>query len=595
VHCTIHYITRKSRGGIAVKEQTVEADILLIGRGNDCGVHLLDPRVLLHHAEVTLRSGDVYVAPLPGADVRLNGNLTQMTRVAPGDKISVGPYELIVEENDHETKLVISVELVQPLGDDLDRVLAQSAIRSGKLSARSLSWGFGLVVALALFAAPWIASWFHEPTPVLLVLNTRDRAVPEAPTDIWSTGGISAAHRFFFFFCVTCYVTPFVPVADQTCVTCHEDIEHHADPTQFSFASFEDRTCQNCHKEHQGTEAVSLSNESFCADCHQNLHERAPKSTVRPVSEFGADHPDFRPTIVLDSALHTVDRSQMMSDMPPPREDSSLKFPHNRHMRAGGVRDPVRGNVSLACENCHKTDGGGGYMLPISFEQHCHQCHSLKFDTFVPERELVHGKPTELFKRVRHIYDAVAMRGGYQEPRPPELIRRRACQELTANQKKEALDWSAAKTIAVLEGRNGRGLCEGCHRTFNTVASEGTSGAKWSVEPVSASNLWFPKSKFSHGSHRDMECGSCHDAKNSVESAEVLMPSIINCRACHGGEKAADKVPSTCVSCHDFHRHDLDVMKKAGKDGKKASNDVGPHGTVKTALAAFNKSAATTP
>jgi predicted CXXCH cytochrome family protein len=593
VKCTIHYITRKQRGGIAVKESEVEAEALMVGRGNDCAVHLSDPRVLLKHAEISLRSGDIYIAPQPGADVRLNGNLVQMTRVAVGDKMGVGPFELSLEENDGAGKVVIAVELVQPLGDDLNRVMGQAEIARGKLSARTLSWALALIVAVLMFAAPWVASWFHDTPALLMVLNSRDRAVPSAPTNVWTTGSISAAHRFFGDSCETCHVQPFVPVEDKTCVTCHDAVEHHADPKQFTFASFEDKSCQNCHKEHQGHAAVSLSDQNFCADCHKDFATEAPKSTLRSVSDFGTDHPEFRPTIVVDSSLHTVDRSKDISAKPALREDSSLKFPHNRHMRPGGVRHPERGNIDLTCAGCHTTDGGGGYMLPISFEEHCHQCHKLKFDTFLPDRELVHGKPEEMFKQVRDIYDSVGMRGGYEEPEAPALIRRRVGAPITADQKKAVLDWSAEKTTAVLNGRTGKGLCEGCHTTFQSVASGGTTGAGWGVEPVSASNVWYPKSKFMHGSHRDMECGSCHDARNSVESAEVLMPSIENCRACHGGEHAVDKVPSTCMDCHVFHRDDLEPMRVIDKHGAKSAgyHPSGMNAVIKTALSVFDKSA----
>jgi predicted CXXCH cytochrome family protein len=565
VQVLIRNIVRKSRGGIAAKEQTVDAEVLLVGRGNDCGIHLPDPRVLLHHAEFTLRKGDLYVAPASGADVRVNGNLTQMIRLAVGDVIKIGPYDLTLEANNQSGQVTLAVELVQALGEDIERILAQSSVRTGRLSIRSLSWTLALTMAFALFAAPWIMSWFHEPTPRLIVLNTRDRAVPSAPTEIWSSGGISSAHKFFGDSCETCHVKAFIPVADVTCLTCHEGIEHHADPQKFAFASFEERTCQNCHKEHQGNQTIALSNQGFCTDCHKDFAKDAPKSDLLSAADFGTAHPDFKPTVVTDSALHTIDRSTFMSATPPPREDSSLDFPHDRHMRTGGVRDPVRGNVQLECTNCHQADGGGGYMLPISFDKHCHQCHALKFDVFVPDRELMHGKPEEMFKQVRDIYDAVAMRGGYTEPEAPELIRRRPGTPLTTAQKKEALDWSAAKAEAILNGRFGRGQCDSCHKIFESTASGGPTGAGWGVEPVSAANIWYPKSRFTHSGHRDMECGTCHQAKTSVTSADVLMPAIGTCRACHGGEHATDKVPSTCISCHGFHRDDLDPMKKVAE------------------------------
>ncbi|MDX2221483.1 MAG: FHA domain-containing protein, partial [Rhodospirillaceae bacterium] len=117
---SLRFITRKSRGGISVRETEVESNTLRAGRGNDCEIHLTDPRVLLHHAEFSLRSGDLYAAPSPGADLRLNGALTQMTRVAVGDKLKIGPYEVALDENAGGARIVLSVELVQPLEDDLD-------------------------------------------------------------------------------------------------------------------------------------------------------------------------------------------------------------------------------------------------------------------------------------------------------------------------------------------------------------------------------------------------------------------------------------------------------------------------------------------
>jgi predicted component of type VI protein secretion system len=126
MQCVIRNIVRKSRGGISAKEQVADADILLVGRGNDCGIHLQDPRVLLHHAELTLRKGELYVAPASGADVRVNSNLTQMVKLSIGDVIKVGPYDLTLEANDlqgnscaigHSYGSVVSAWHVMGLGD----------------------------------------------------------------------------------------------------------------------------------------------------------------------------------------------------------------------------------------------------------------------------------------------------------------------------------------------------------------------------------------------------------------------------------------------------------------------------------------------
>ncbi|MBM3514912.1 MAG: hypothetical protein FJX59_14545 [Alphaproteobacteria bacterium] len=565
--CLFKLITRKSRGGVSMKDARADSEIVAAGRGNDCQLHLPDPRVLLRHAEFTLRSDDIYLEPSPGSDVRLNGALTQMSKVAAGDKIRVGPYELILEAPTPEARLVMSVELVQPLGDDLQSFIGRSKTQVGAvgLSMRAWSWALALLVAVLTFGVPWVLSLFTEPPPVAILLNTREQRAPAAPTELWTSGGISSAHKFFGDSCEACHQTPFVPVQDGVCLSCHNGVQHHADPNLFPFASFADDSCQSCHKEHQGNRTVALSNQSFCADCHANLPDQAPDSTLRPASDFGDNHPDFRPTVVTDSALQIASRERAMSDTPPPVEDSSLDFPHDKHLRSGGVKHPDRGNVQLGCADCHEIEAGGSYMLPLSFDRHCHQCHALKFDTFLADRELLHGRPEDMFKQVTDVYGAVAMRGGYEEPEAPALIRRRPGTQLTPEEKKEALDWAGAKANTIINGRFGRGLCDGCHQLFESPASAGQTGAGWGVEPVTAVNRWFPKAKFSHGSHRDVECGTCHEARLSTASSDVIMPGIKTCQACHGGESAQDRVPSTCIFCHGFHDSDLPPMREPQK------------------------------
>jgi len=51
-----------------------------------------------------------------------------------------------------------------------------------------------------------------------------------------------------------------------------------------------------------------------------------------------------------------------------------------------------------------------------------------------------------------------------------------------------------------------------------------------------------------------------------------MIPGIDNCRTCHGGEDAWAKVRSTCISCHDFHRPGVGLLKAGGKSGKTAAN-----------------------
>ena len=58
-----------------------------------------------------------------------------------------------------------------------------------------------------------------------------------------------------------------------------------------------------------------------------------------------------------------------------------------------------------------------------------------------------------------------------------------------------------------------------------------------------------------------MACIDCHQAPESKVAGDVLLPGVASCQNCHGGEQAADRVPSTCITCHIFHQPFLGPMR----------------------------------
>ncbi|TAL04631.1 MAG: hypothetical protein EPO08_00810 [Rhodospirillaceae bacterium] len=577
----IRHITRKSRGGFAVREQTAESEALVAGRGNDCAIHLPDPRVLLHHAELVLRGGDLYVNALPNADVRINGNLITGGRFALGDILQIGPYEIKREEVGSEVRsddaapasydCVLAVEMVQPLGDDLIDLVERSRIHITRigLPLRTWCWIFALAVALLLFAAPFALNLFYQAVDVH-GLTALHKQPPASPTRIWTSGAISSSHKFFGVACETCHQIPFIPVRDGACLNCHDGIQQHAMGSRFPYAAFTGTSCADCHKEHRGEISITLNDQAFCISCHRTLVEKTGHTELRDASDFGTDHPQFRPTVVTDTALHLMDRSRAIGDVPPPTENNGLIFPHARHLRSAGVRDPVRGIVNLQCEDCHTPTADGFSMKTPTFEKNCHGCHQLKFDALVPDRELMHGNVQDVFKQVRDIYDAVAMRGGYSEPTAPDLVRRRPGTTLTEPQKQIVARWAATKSEAVINGRFGKGLCSDCHvltesgGPANSAKPDPADTLPWDVKPVEMSPRYLPKAEFTHAKHRDVACSTCHSSKNSMSASDVLIPGVAVCQSCHGGEKSNDRVPSTCITCHRFHRSDLRAMHPSG-------------------------------
>jgi predicted CXXCH cytochrome family protein len=70
-----------------------------------------------------------------------------------------------------------------------------------------------------------------------------------------------------------------------------------------------------------------------------------------------------------------------------------------------------------------------------------------------------------------------------------------------------------------------------------------------------------PKARFDHSEHSVSDCADCHSASSSSYSKDVLIPEISICQTCHGGEHATQSVPSTCITCHDFHLPQQGLIK----------------------------------
>ena len=86
-----------------------------------------------------------------------------------------------------------------------------------------------------------------------------------------------------------------------------------------------------------------------------------------------------------------------------------------------------------------------------------------------------------------------------------------------------------------------------------TKPGEGDDGI-WNIAQVVLADRWLPGGMFNHAKHTQIACQDCHDAERSSTAKDVLLPDIASCQECHRGETAGRKVPSTCITCHEFHR-----------------------------------------
>lgn len=501
----VRFITRKRSGGVAHRDQQVEGTRVRFGRSTDNEAHLPDPRVSLYQAVIEQRANGVYAEALGGADMTVNGQPVQVAQVKKGDVVGIGPYDVTMIDPPGGEALALGVELARPMGDDLEKLVARSklGLEQTGMSRRRWAWMLTLLV-LAVFLV-WPVAAFFNPSRVPDTDANKNFAF--RPDMMWNSGEISDAHKPIAQQCNRCHQMPFKMVRDEACYVCHESIQHHADPKKFKLPELTEVLCESCHKEHNGEPSIIRKDQKFCADCHGNLVAKAPASTLLAVGDFLKDHHEFRPTVAVDAAAGKVERISLAAS-PRPKERSGLTFPHDKHLRPGGIRGP-EGLEALDCGSCHQVAPGGFLMVPVAQEPHCQRCHELAFDPVARGRRVPHGSVEAAVNVIRDYYGSTALSGGYADPTAPEIVRRLPSRVvLTPSQKREAQEWAETQTQQALQFVFGsKAVCGTCHMT--TQSGEAAS-RKYGVVKPNIAERWLPKGLFRHSSHATETCQRCH-------------------------------------------------------------------------------------
>ena len=565
----VSFLTRRAKGGVARRDTRVEAVRLRFGRGTDCEVFLPDPRVLQAHAEITERPGGGFqIDALGEAELRVNGNPVRTAPLKPGDVVGLGPYEVAVIAPEGNAEIVLTVELVRPLSDLATALASRSrlGLREAGMSRRRLAWAAFLVVFALFFVAPF-AAFFASPDTHGVTAGRDAAAAGIANTLLaaHSPGEMSGPHKFFGANCGACHQGAFTDIKDETCASCHAGVTHHAEPAVAAKLGIGE-DCAGCHAEHKGAEPAAIRSEAFCADCHADLKARHPETTLENAGPFGKAHPQFRATVPTGEDGKLV---RIALDATP-EEHSNLKFPHEKHLKKEGVRVPGGPVRQMSCASCHEPDSGGRGMKPVAFEQNCAECHQNRFDPAYPEASLPHGDPALVMETLRGFYAARALAGGVRDADAPAVARRVPGSALPPGEETEArlaiTQWAAVRADKAAHVAFSDKGCGACHAidaptadapakdaAGNLLVAAKASGKDWVVRKVDLRDSFLPKAAFDHAKHQTMECGTCHGAATSVKATDLLLPKAESCATCHGPEKAADKVPSTCVSCHGFH------------------------------------------
>lgn len=415
--------------------------------------------------------------------------------------------------------------------------------------------------------------------------------------NVYSPGPVSEAHAVFGDRCSLCHLSTAsfrAPVADATCLGCHEAPAHNQ-RQQFV------PTCSSCHVEHRHASRLAATADNACAQCHGDL--KSNDGVLRfegHVSGFDNHHPEF-------AALRSG------------RDPGTVNLNHYVHLQPT-LRGPA-GAVQMKCDDCHRPlsveepwpysvavvqpasqqpvaegptstqerkrrsveAGPGAYMEPIKYVNQCAACHVLQFDPLIAtpaphtKPELVHAfivqKLTEYVAA-----NPSALRTdptaalSYDEQGPRNFLRplgeatdqRNNARPLgnESSRAQSATEWVQRRTAQaekLLWSKN----CSICHE----ATEGGGEGLPTSVKAVIPAR-WFPHAEFDHEKHRMMSCVACHShVEQSRVTADINVPGIALCRDCHKeGGRAASAAQGGCFECHSYHNW-RDEKRTPGKLG----------------------------
>jgi len=545
----IRRVLKKGKGAVSYEEDVHYGDVLTIGRAADQAIFLPDLRAALNHARVTLiASGQYKIESLILAGIRVNDEITYATTGGPGTVVAIGNTRLTLLAPPQDFDGGVEVTAL-----DKGEVKAENAQRAKptrlsqtRLRKRWPSWVLFVGILLLCLVLPMLGHYvpgFGRSLTALPVLPS---------TQSWNPGTLDSAHHFFGSDCTRCHQTAFLTVRDKACLACHTNTAAHADPARFNLPQLGNAQCRSCHQDHEGPNGLIRTDQRLCADCHADLKTRTKgASSFADVSDFGTNHPQFKVSLPHWDAngMFTPERVTWAPDL---IENSGLKFNHVKHLKAEGLNTPD-GHRVLTCVNCHVPEAGGAKMRPVNFATMCHDCHKLGFDTLAPDREVPHGKVEAVAYTLNEYYAKVALEGGYQDARSPDIVqqrRRPGSPPLSQQQQQEALAWARDRARQATDSLFTGKACSTCHR----ITAPRTPDDTWHVAPVRVSGVWFADAKFTHAKHTTVKCEDCHAADKSEQSGDLLIPGIANCRQCHAGAKASGKVASTCIACHDYHQ-----------------------------------------
>lgn len=354
---------------------------------------------------------------------------------------------------------------------------------------------------------------------------------------------------------------------DPKCEVCHQKHSFHEANV------VDNRACSACHQEHRGLTNLRLVASSQCAACHNNstaMAASAQKGKQLPSDAFHR-HPHPAQQIVFELPRppqgYTTTFANFWEAHPEfqlkrenARDPDVLRFNHQRHF-ASDI-PPVSGQ-KLECSYCHQPQPDGHFMQRISYANNCQPCHSLQFDWRNPEMHIPHGNVELVRTFLRSLpaqyADYARLNRGISEHEVPGFVAQQIKSLRDQFHSGDELERAVFFTKDPYKpqqamGAAARGNFTGC--AFCHEVKAASNGLPSITKPILI-DRWMPQANFNHAKHqidpatqKPLDCGVCHSAKQSRETADVLMPAKASCTVCHSPQ---GKVVAECITCHTYH------------------------------------------
>ena len=535
-------------GQVEAHSEAFAASVLIAGRADTSDILLRGHSVAPKHARFEAQGEALTVTALtPDAGLWVNGEPVIAQLLHSGDEVRLGGVLLKISQENGRWRLYEQ----RHLSDQKQMALQVQQFTQSLDIRHSLPGLLALSVLAVLLVLLWTVAWPSW----------------RGDQSMLSSGPLSTSHQLAGKNCATCHGETSIKFAKespmQRCIQCHALTEHAGPQPDKSGAGAVAAECGGCHLEHEGDAQLVIRDNRLCTGCHQDLRRVAADTTLANVSSF-ADHPEFR-VATGPVAAGQKPRKASLTDRKTTRDPTSISLNHRLHLQKY-IRG-VTGENTLGCADCHRPTPDLRGFMPVRYQQHCQKCHALELEGQTPISIAPHGDTDATY---RFIYAQIAS-AELAAAQPPDKLPGRAnpvgvVRPAAAASAVKALQQSIQTKARQAEDQliNSTG-CMLCHGVVPRAAEAGSLQSRFDVEPVHLPNQWFTGTQFSHGRHEQLRCESCHArARESRQTADILLPDIGVCRNCHTPSPDQPGVVA-CQTCHVYHQSlPLPNQKKIG-------------------------------